>query len=191
MKSELLDRVDLRRSQEARRRRRWPFESTSLKLGSLLLTCTVEELLPSQPSKMKKTKQTKVSISILSKLSYEEADPYSLSFLYSSPSFVLAPSTRPWAPSFLTSRAHLHPLLLLQSRIKKIMQTDEDVGKVAMATPVLVCESSLALRLSSEGRKESEVVELELIPFSPPIPSFSRCFDCGKQPRLWSCSLRR
>lgn len=34
------------------------------------------------------------------------------------------------------------------------MQTDEDVGKVAMATPVLVCECSLPLRLSSDGREE-------------------------------------
>lgn len=28
----------------------------------------------------------------------------------------------------------------LQARIKKIMQADEDVGKIAMAVPVLVCE---------------------------------------------------
>ncbi|KAJ0782066.1 putative transcription factor CBF/NF-Y/archaeal histone domain, histone-fold protein [Helianthus annuus] len=27
------------------------------------------------------------------------------------------------------------------ARIKKIMQADEDVGKIAMAVPVLVCES--------------------------------------------------
>lgn len=28
-----------------------------------------------------------------------------------------------------------------QARIKKIMQADEDVGKIALAVPVLVCES--------------------------------------------------
>lgn len=28
---------------------------------------------------------------------------------------------------------------ILQSRIKKIMQADEDVGKIAMAVPLLVC----------------------------------------------------
>lgn len=27
------------------------------------------------------------------------------------------------------------------ARIKKIMQADEDVGKVAQATPVVICES--------------------------------------------------
>lgn len=30
-------------------------------------------------------------------------------------------------------------LFLQQARIKKIMQTDEDVGKVAAAVPVLIC----------------------------------------------------
>ena len=34
----------------------------------------------------------------------------------------------------------LHDLALLQARIKKIMQADEDVGKIALAVPVLVCE---------------------------------------------------
>lgn len=29
---------------------------------------------------------------------------------------------------------------IYQARIKKIMQADEDVGKIAMAVPVLVCE---------------------------------------------------
>ena len=28
---------------------------------------------------------------------------------------------------------------LLQARIKKIMQKDEDVGKIALATPILIC----------------------------------------------------
>ena len=29
--------------------------------------------------------------------------------------------------------------MLLKARIKKIMQTDEDVGKVAAAVPVIIC----------------------------------------------------
>jgi hypothetical protein len=29
----------------------------------------------------------------------------------------------------------------IQPRIKKIMQADEDVGKIALAVPVLVCKS--------------------------------------------------
>lgn len=36
----------------------------------------------------------------------------------------------------------------LQARIKKIMQADEDVGKIALAVPVLVCESLTYLSLS-------------------------------------------
>lgn len=31
-------------------------------------------------------------------------------------------------------------MIVSQARIKKIMQTDEDVGKIAMAVPLLVCE---------------------------------------------------
>lgn len=31
---------------------------------------------------------------------------------------------------------------LCQSRIKKIMQADEDIGKIALAVPVLVCKFS-------------------------------------------------
>lgn len=30
--------------------------------------------------------------------------------------------------------------MTLQARIKKIMQADEDVGKIALAVPVLVCK---------------------------------------------------
>lgn len=30
-------------------------------------------------------------------------------------------------------------LLSLQARIKKIMQTDEEIGKVAAAVPVIIC----------------------------------------------------
>lgn len=29
---------------------------------------------------------------------------------------------------------------VFQTRIKKIMQTDEEVGKIAMAVPLLVCK---------------------------------------------------
>lgn len=40
-----------------------------------------------------------------------------------------------------------------QARIKKIMQADEDVGKVAQATPLMVCESSFPLsRLPRDER---------------------------------------
>lgn len=40
----------------------------------------------------------------------------------------------PNAPEFL-----IH--IRLQARIKKIMQKDEEVGKVAQATPIVICES--------------------------------------------------
>jgi len=33
-------------------------------------------------------------------------------------------------------------ITIFQARIKKIMQADEDVGKIALAVPVLVCKSS-------------------------------------------------
>lgn len=36
---------------------------------------------------------------------------------------------------------------VLQPRIKKIMQADEDVGKIALAVPVLVCEFSTLFNL--------------------------------------------
>jgi hypothetical protein len=32
---------------------------------------------------------------------------------------------------------------LIKARIKKIMQKDEEVGKVAQATPVAICESTI------------------------------------------------
>jgi len=32
-------------------------------------------------------------------------------------------------------------LSLIQARIKKIMQKDEEVGKVAQATPIVICPS--------------------------------------------------
>lgn len=35
---------------------------------------------------------------------------------------------------------HYFNIVNLQARIKKIMQADEDVGKIAMAVPLLVCE---------------------------------------------------
>lgn len=40
------------------------------------------------------------------------------------------------------------------ARIKKIMQADEDIGKVAQATPVVICEHRLAKGSSKqEGRR--------------------------------------
>lgn len=45
------------------------------------------------------------------------------------------------------------------ARIKKIMQTNEDVGKVAQATPVVVCESDGAFpTLESAGQLRRECV---------------------------------
>ena len=35
--------------------------------------------------------------------------------------------------------------IILQARIKKIMQADEDVGKIALAVPVLVCKQTLMM----------------------------------------------
>jgi hypothetical protein len=32
-------------------------------------------------------------------------------------------------------------MFLLKARIKKIMQKDEEVGKVAQATPIVICAS--------------------------------------------------
>ncbi len=52
--------------------------------------------------------------------------------------------THPWYVSLCIAKMHLGPF---QSRIKKIMQTDEDVGKVAAAVPVLI---SRALELFVE-----------------------------------------
>ena len=34
---------------------------------------------------------------------------------------------------------HIFECFFIQARIKKIMQTDEDVGKVAAAVPVIIC----------------------------------------------------
>ena len=45
---------------------------------------------------------------------------------------------------------------LLQARIKKIIQADEDVGKVAQGTPIVVCESF---------RSSSQLEIAELTPF--------------------------
>lgn len=39
----------------------------------------------------------------------------------------------------LRVREYLSSFSLSQARIKKIMQADEEVGKIAMATPVLIC----------------------------------------------------
>lgn len=40
--------------------------------------------------------------------------------------------------SWITACSNL-PFISLKARIKKIMQTDEDVGKVAAAVPVIIC----------------------------------------------------
>ncbi|RUS22966.1 hypothetical protein BC937DRAFT_94312 [Endogone sp. FLAS-F59071] len=48
---------------------------------------------------------------------------------------------------------HLSYIVLqLQARIKKIMQMDEDVGKVAQATPVLICTFPLQFTFASGHR---------------------------------------
>lgn len=39
------------------------------------------------------------------------------------------------------------------ARIKRIMQADEDVGKVAQVTPTAVCKFALTTGKSQEGRK--------------------------------------
>lgn len=44
-------------------------------------------------------------------------------------------------------------LLFLKARIKKIMQTDEDVGKVAAAVPVIICILSQLFRSEFIGTK--------------------------------------
>jgi hypothetical protein len=49
-------------------------------------------------------------------------------------------------------RVRVRVCVCVQARIKKIMQKDEDVGKVAQATPVLVCESLAEGLLSGFGR---------------------------------------
>jgi hypothetical protein len=47
----------------------------------------------------------------------------------------------------IDSTYHTERLLDLKARIKKIMQKDEEVGKVAQATPIVICTS---LRLFSQ-----------------------------------------
>ena len=39
----------------------------------------------------------------------------------------------------------------IQARIKKIMQKDEEVGKVAQATPIVICPSIFPLVLDGVG----------------------------------------
>ena len=39
----------------------------------------------------------------------------------------------------------------IQARIKKIMQKDEEVGKVAQATPIVICPSIFPLVLGGVG----------------------------------------
>jgi hypothetical protein len=45
----------------------------------------------------------------------------------------------------------------MQARIKKIMQLDEEVGKLASATPVMICES--ALQFEGAQQTTSQVYE--------------------------------
>ena len=59
---------------------------------------------------------------------------------------------------------HSHPFtnwssaLILQARIKKIMQSDEDVGKVAAAVPVIISKS-LELFAEKLLRSANDVIE--------------------------------
>jgi hypothetical protein len=41
--------------------------------------------------------------------------------------------------SYDCSIKQLRLMIVIQARIKKIMQKDEEVGKVAQATPVVIC----------------------------------------------------
>lgn len=62
----------------------------------------------------------------------------------------------PWLPpALLQGRRPRHPSsvpFLRQARIKKIMQTDEEIGKVAAAVPVIICILLGAAGLRGVGR---------------------------------------
>jgi hypothetical protein len=70
-----------------------------------------------------------------------------------------------------------HRSSALQARIKKLIQADEDVGKVAQATPVVVCRS---FQLTSPGARRELTVWPACSPLAPavlqprPSSSFSR-----------------
>lgn len=71
------------------------------------------------------------------------------------------------------------------ARIKKMMQADEDVGKVAKASPILICECV--------GREESASSESFAGPLAPawrlPVRSpASECISSLEQPRRWTNS---
>jgi hypothetical protein len=53
-------------------------------------------------------------------------------------------------------------LFLLKARIKKIMQKDEEVGKVAQATPIVICTSLRVLRHRTSLNKLNPAKALEL-----------------------------
>jgi hypothetical protein len=65
-----------------------------------------------------------------------------------------------------------HPLA---ARIKKIMQTDEDVGKIAQATPIMIGELLLLCSVTVSSQT--------LYP-----PSHFKTYFLLLQPVLWSCS---
>ena len=44
----------------------------------------------------------------------------------------------------------------IQARIKKIMQKDEEVGKVAQATPIVICTSVSSLFLSHASQQTNK-----------------------------------
>ena len=48
--------------------------------------------------------------------------------------------TLPFDDSDISLDLYLVELCICQARIKKIMQADEEVGKIAMAVPLLVCK---------------------------------------------------
>ena len=54
------------------------------------------------------------------------------------------PVVSSWSPECIINQLRL--TIAIQARIKKIMQKDEEVGKVAQATPVVIC----VLRLLSD-----------------------------------------
>lgn len=68
------------------------------------------------------------------------------------PSIVLGFATRAWAfsPSVMVRRSASSKFPI--ARIKRIMQADEDVGKVAQATPVVICTCA---RLTGQPRRSN------------------------------------
>lgn len=71
------------------------------------------------------------------------------------------------------------------ARIKKIMQADEDVGKVAQATPVLICKSIPYFPNLSVDSYEAEELWLTIICFL----SLLRCEKTAKALELFMASI--